>query len=128
MPLPRWLAQLNKRTFNKREIKSGDWPVLCHVGRSSGRVFETPLGAHEVEGGYLFIANYGRDSDWVKNILAGGSATLRIDGGEVALVSPRMVPKDEAVRQMAVGIKWPPALMNVTEALRMDIGRLPQAF
>lgn len=128
MPLPRWLAQLNKRTFNKREIKSGDRPVLCHVGRSSGRVFETPLDAHQVDGGYLFIANYGRNSDWVKNIQAAGTATLRIDGGEVALVSPRMVPKDEAVRLLAVGTKWPPAPMNVTEALRMDIGRLDQAI
>lgn len=97
MPLPRWLAQLNKRTFNKMEIKRGNRPVLSHVGRSSGKAYETPLDAHAVEGGYIFIANYGRDSDWVKNILAAGTAALRVDGDELDLVSPRMVPKDEAL-------------------------------
>jgi deazaflavin-dependent oxidoreductase (nitroreductase family) len=123
VPLPRWLAQLNKRTFNKMEIKRGNRPVLSHVGRASGKAYETPLDPHAVEGGYIFIANYGRDSDWVKNILAAGTAALRVDGDEVALVSPRMVPKDEARQQMAAQTKWPPHRMNVTECLRMDIDR-----
>jgi deazaflavin-dependent oxidoreductase (nitroreductase family) len=123
VPLPRWLARFNKRTFNKMEIRRGIRPVLSHVGRSSGKTYETPLDAHAVEGGYIFIANYGRDSDWVKNILAAGTATLRAGGNEIALVSPRMVTKDEALRQMAAGIKWPPDRMNVTECLRMDIDR-----
>ena len=123
MPLPRWLAQLNKRTFNKMEIKRGNSPVLNHVGRASGKAYETPLDAHAVDGGYFFIANYGRDSDWVKNILAAGTARLRVDGDEVALVSPRMIPKDEALQQMAAQTKWPPDRMNITECLRMDIDR-----
>jgi deazaflavin-dependent oxidoreductase (nitroreductase family) len=66
------------------EIKRGNRPVLSHVGRSSGKTYETPLDAHAVEGGYIFIANYGRDSDWVKNILAAGTAALRVDGDEFA--------------------------------------------
>lgn len=33
VPLPRWLAQLNKRVFNPREIRRGTRPVLVHVGR-----------------------------------------------------------------------------------------------
>jgi hypothetical protein len=59
----------------------------------------------------------------VKNILAAGTAALRVDGDELGLVSPRMVPKDEALQQMAAKTKWPPDLMNVTECLRMDIDR-----
>jgi deazaflavin-dependent oxidoreductase (nitroreductase family) len=105
------------------EIRRGVRPVLSHVGRSSGETYQTPLDAHPVEGGYIFIANYGRDSDWVKNILAAGTATLRVDGDEMALASPRMVAKDEALQQMAARTKWPSDRMNVTECLRMDIDR-----
>ena len=123
MPLPRWLARFNKRTFNKMEIRRGVRPVLSHVGRSSGKTYETPLDAHAVEGGYIFIANFGRDSDWVKNILAAETATLRVDGNEIALVSARMVTKDGALQQMAARTKWPPDRMNVTECLRMDVDR-----
>jgi deazaflavin-dependent oxidoreductase (nitroreductase family) len=120
MPLPKWLAQITKRVFNPLEIRRGIRPVLIHVGRSSGRTFETPLDAHPVEGGYMFIANYGRDSDWVKNILAAGSATLRVEGNEVALAAPRMISKDEALPLLPTTSRWPPDLMNVTECLRMD--------
>ena len=119
MPLPSWLAQINKRVFNRMELKRGVRPVLIHVGRSSGKTFYTPLDAHPIEGGYLFIMNYGRDSDWVRNILAAGKATLRVDGREVALESPRVITKEEAVPLLPAASKWPPERMNVTECLRM---------
>ena len=123
MPLPKWLAQIIKRTFNKMEIRRGVRPVLIHVGRSSGQSYETPLDAHPVESGYIFIANYGRDSDWVKNILAAGTATLRLEGNEVALTSPTVISKEEALPLLPATSKWPPDLMNVTECLRMDLAQ-----
>lgn len=120
MPLPKWLALITKHVFNPMEIRRGVRPVLIHVGRSSGRTFETPLDAHPIENGYLFIMNYGRDSDWVKNILAAGSATLRVDGREVALRSPRVITKEDALPLLPTTSKWPPDPMNITECLRME--------
>jgi len=123
MPLPKWLARLNKRTFNKLEIKRGKRPVLVHVGRSSGTTYHTPLDAHPVDGGYIFIMNYGADSDWVRNILAAGSARLKVGGNEVELASPRVVTKEVALPQLPANTKTPPDFMNVTEFLQMDIRR-----
>ena len=123
MPLPKLLAQLNKRTFNKMEIKRGKRPVLTHVGRSSGKTFHTPLDAHAVEGGYIFILMYGADSDWVQNILAAGTATLRVDGSTVKLGSPRVITSDAAWQQMPSTAKRPPDLAKVTEYLQMDVSR-----
>jgi deazaflavin-dependent oxidoreductase (nitroreductase family) len=123
MPLPKWLAQLNKRTFNKREIKRGKSPVLTHEGRSSGKKYRTPLDAHPVEGGYIFVINYGASSDWVQNILAAGSACLAVDGTELELDSPRLLTGDEALTQITAGTKMPPDWMNITEFLQMDIRR-----
>ena len=121
MPLPRWLARINKRAFNRMELKKGVRPVLIHVGRSSGKTFSTPLDAHPIDGGYLFIMNYGRDSDWVKNILAAGSARLRVGGDEVALASPQVITKEAALPLLPATSKWPPDALNVTECLRMDL-------
>lgn len=121
MPLPKWLAQINKRTFNKMELKRGIRPALIHVGRTSGKTYHTPLDAHRLDDGYIFIVNYGSDSDWVKNILAAGSAALTLDGEEIALVSPRVITKDVAVQRLPATTKWPSNLMNVTECLQMDI-------
>lgn len=121
MPLPKWLAQLNKRTFNKREIKRGQRPVLTHVGRTSGKTYRTPLDAHRVDNGYIFIVNYGARSDWVQNILAAGTAQLAVGGEVIELESPRVVSKDVAWPQMPTTTKELPGWLNITEFLQMDV-------
>jgi deazaflavin-dependent oxidoreductase (nitroreductase family) len=120
MPLPTWLAQVNKRLFNPLEIRRGVRPVLIHVGRSSGYTHRTPLDAHRGESGYIFIVMYGSDSDWVQNVLAAGSATLAIDGDEFTLHAPRLIPKEEAWTLLPMPIKAPPGFLKVTEYLHMD--------
>ena len=123
MPLPRLLAQINKRTFNKREVKRNKYAVLTHVGRSSGKTYRTPLEVHERDGGYLIILMYGSKSDWVKNVLADGKASLRLDGDDIDLVSPRVVDWDIGWAQMPASAKPPASFLKVTEFLQMDVRR-----
>lgn len=120
MPLPRLLAEINKRVFNPREIRRGVRPVLTHVGRASGKTYHTPLEAFPVGGGYLFIVMYGSGSDWVRNVLASGRATLRIEGREIELDNPRVLTGEEAWQLLPPDTKRPPGFMRVTELLRMD--------
>ena len=121
MPLPNWLARLNKRTFNKMELKRGVRPVLTHVGRSSGKTYKTPLDAHPVDDGYIFIINYGARSDWVQNIMAAGTASLTVGGEVIQLDSPRVVAKEEAQPRLPATVKTLPGFVN--EVLQMDIRR-----
>ncbi|MGI9529407.1 MAG: nitroreductase family deazaflavin-dependent oxidoreductase [Acidimicrobiia bacterium] len=121
MPIPKWVAKMNKTVFNPREINKGVRPVLTHVGRKSGNTYQTPLDAHAVDGGYIFIANYGPDSDWVQNILSSGTASLRVDGENVELTNPRLIGNDEAWEQLArTTAKEPPSFLNVSDYLWMD--------
>ncbi|MFD8555847.1 nitroreductase family deazaflavin-dependent oxidoreductase [Streptosporangium canum] len=121
MPMPKWWGHVNKRVFNPRAIASGTWPVLTHVGRVSGTTYRTPLDAHPVDGGYLFVLVYGSRSDWVRNILVAGGARLRVDGREVGLAAPRLVGKDEAFQALPDEAPRPPRLLRITEFLRMDL-------
>jgi deazaflavin-dependent oxidoreductase (nitroreductase family) len=105
VPLPRWLAKINKRVFNPREVSKGKRPVVVHLGRSSGTVYHTPLDAHPTVGGYVLVVRYGPGSDWVQNVMAAGTATLRVDRGEVRLHSPRLVSREEAVEQLVPGFE-----------------------
>ena len=120
MPVPKWVAQINKRFLNQKELERGKRPVITHVGRSSGKTYRTPLDAHVVEDGYLFILMYGSDSDWVQNVLAAGTTRLTIDGDEVDLVSPRLVTKDAARQLLPATTKTPPGFLRVSEFLQMD--------
>jgi deazaflavin-dependent oxidoreductase (nitroreductase family) len=121
MPMPRWWGQVNKRVFNPRAIASGKWPVLIHVGRTSGETYHTPLDAHPADSGYVFVLVYGSGSDWVRNVLAAGGARLRIDERERELAAPRLVGADEAFQALSDQVARPPRILRITEFLRMDL-------
>lgn len=119
MPYPRWLAKINKRVFNPREIRKGKYPVVVHIGRTSGRTYRTPLDAFPSKTGFVLVARYGPRSDWVRNILAAGTATLRVGGAEHPLESPRLVSREEALESLAAA--EPKAhLSSAAEFLLMD--------
>jgi deazaflavin-dependent oxidoreductase (nitroreductase family) len=99
VPMPRWWTRINKRVFNPMELRRGVRPVLTHVGRSSGTTYRTPLDAHPVEGGYVFVLVYGSRSDWVRNTLAAGHARLTVDGQDVELTAPRVIAGPEPTRR-----------------------------
>jgi len=117
MHLPRWLARINRRVINPREIRKGARPVLIHVGRSSGKTYQTPLDAHPLPDGYVFIPMYGPRTDWVKNVLVAGEARLSIDGKEIGLESPRMVRKKDVWPLLPSTIKTPPGISGESELL-----------
>lgn len=121
MPMPLWWGHINKRVFNPRAVQGGKWPVLTHVGRSSGRTYQTPLDAYPVDGGYVFVLVYGSGSDWVRNVLAAGRARLRIDGQELELTAPAVIGETEAFQALADDVARPPKLLRITEFLRMDL-------
>lgn len=119
--MPRWWGHVNKRLFNPRAVRSGRWPVLEHVGRRTGAVHRTPMDAHPVDGGYLFVPVYGPHCDWVRNVLVAGRARLQVDGREVDLVSPRLVDAGEAFAALADDVPRPPDWLRITAFLRMDL-------
>jgi deazaflavin-dependent oxidoreductase (nitroreductase family) len=119
MPLPRWLAHINKRVFNPMEVRRGARPVLIHTGRSSGKTYRTPLDTHHLPDGYLFIPLYGPRTDWVKNVLAAQAARLSIDGHEIELDSPRLVKKKDIWPMVPTTTKKYPGISGESELLRM---------
>jgi deazaflavin-dependent oxidoreductase (nitroreductase family) len=119
MPMPLWWGQINKRVFNPTALRNGKWQVIRHVGRSSGTEYRTPLEAHAVDGGYLFVLVYGSRCDWARNVLASGRATLEVDGGTVDLDRPELIGRDEAFALLPADAKRPPSFLKIGEFLRM---------
>jgi deazaflavin-dependent oxidoreductase (nitroreductase family) len=95
MPFPRALAKLNRVGLNRLIRHVAPWfPGLClvlHVGRRSGRVYRTPVNVFTADGHYTIALTYGRDSDWVRNVLADGGCRIVHRGKEIRLVEPRIV-------------------------------------
>ncbi|MEI6779100.1 MAG: hypothetical protein WCK70_19540 [Chloroflexales bacterium] len=56
-PLTRWLARSS----------IGPFSLIRHVGRRSGKTYETPLIVAPICGGFMIELTYGHDVDWYKN-------------------------------------------------------------
>ena len=98
----------------------GPISALTHVGRKSGREFRIPLTPFRTDDGFLFALTYGSDTDWVKNVLAAGEATLEHDGNSYRLTNPLIESKTEAWGEVALVARPMLLALHVTEFLRMD--------
>ncbi|WP_238396207.1 nitroreductase family deazaflavin-dependent oxidoreductase [Mycolicibacterium sp. CBMA 234] len=70
--------------------------VIEHTGRKSGNLYRIPVMAFVDGQGFSVVLNYGTRSDWVRNVLAAGSADVVHRGKRYRLTNPRIVPTDSA--------------------------------
>ena len=66
--------------------------VIRHVGRVTGCPFETPVGAVAIDDGFVIALPYGSNTDWLKNVLASGSAVIVDEGSTYEVDQPEVVP------------------------------------
>jgi deazaflavin-dependent oxidoreductase (nitroreductase family) len=99
--LPRWLARFNRRVTNRILMRLAERPPYCalhHSGRTTGKPYVVPLNAFPGETGFVFALTYGPGADWVRNVMAAGSAVLEYGGESIELATPRLVPRHEVWR------------------------------
>lgn len=72
--------------------------VVRHVGRRSSRRYETPVVAVERDDSLLIALPYGRRTDWMKNVLASGTATLVTHGQAYEVDQPQVISMTDATR------------------------------
>ena len=100
MPLPRWLATVN-RSFTNRLLGSiprrvSPFLLVEHTGRRSGRLYTTPLAGFDTPSGIVITPTYGPEADWVRNVLAIERFTADRRGSRTAYESVRLVSRTEA--------------------------------
>jgi hypothetical protein len=63
-------------------------------GRRSGQEYESPVGAIAIGDGFLIALPYGPETDWCRNVVAAGSASLAHEGRVYAVDSPEIAQID----------------------------------
>ena len=70
--------------------------MVCHVGRRSGRTYQTPVIAVRHDDSFLIALPYGERTDWLKNVLDKGSAVIVTNGHSYQVNQPEVIPMAEA--------------------------------
>jgi deazaflavin-dependent oxidoreductase (nitroreductase family) len=90
----RWVAAFNlavtNRITSRFAARLPGFGILTHVGRKSGKVYRTPVNVFRAPDGFLIALTYGRESEWVRNVIAAG-CKLETRGVQYQLSSPTMV-------------------------------------
>ena len=100
-----WLGLL-KHTLNRATVPLaragiGPFSLVRHVGRKTGRVYETPLLLAATDGGLVAELTYGPGVAWYRNVVAAGHCTVIHRGAEVRI--DRIEPYDTAAGLRAFG-------------------------
>lgn len=89
------------RTFNKyvtnritrrfASLSSGPFAIIRHIGRRSGKLYETTIMVEPMGDNFVIALTYGEAVDWYRNVQAAGSCALLWHGKEYALGKPEPI-------------------------------------
>ena len=91
----------NKYIFNRITLivaGKGNVPfsILRHIGRRSGRTYQTPVLASYIGEMVLIPLSYGENVDWLRNTLARGGCELRWRNKWMRAINPLVIDSQTA--------------------------------
>ncbi len=118
------VRKMNKRVMNPMQMKSAGTPgayagIIHHVGRNSGTEYQTPIGVETLPDGFYVALPYGSRADWVRNVLAAGSATIDDEGATHQVTDPEIVGLDQLGADVSAANRRAFGLFGVDEFLRL---------
>ena len=119
------VRRLNRSLTNPRVMRTAgtdatQTSVIQHTGRTSGRVYETPVDTIPAKRGFLIALPYGTRADWVRNVLASGSATVVTRGERVDVDRPSIVATADVEGQIPAKTLRTLRLFGVNQCLRLE--------
>ncbi|BDD82022.1 peptidase [Tsukamurella pulmonis] len=119
------VRRFNRDVTNPRAVHDAHSPdstrtVVRHVGRRSGRAYETPVDAFATDRGALVIAlPYGPETDWVRNIRAAGTVELLRQGATLTATDPRIVATADVLDEIPAGARRTLRMFGVAQCLEL---------
>ncbi len=119
------VRRLNRSFSNPRVMRTAgtdatQTSVIQHVGRASGRAYETPIDAIPAKTGFLIALPYGNRADWLRNVLAAGSATVITQGETVGVDRPTIVATADVAGHIPAKTLRTLRLFGVSQCLYLE--------
>jgi deazaflavin-dependent oxidoreductase (nitroreductase family) len=123
-PTIKAMIWFTRTVMNPSQMKSAGTPgsyasVIRCCGRKSGRPYETPIVPVPTNDGFVIALPYGSRANWLKNVLANGSATIVHQGSTYVVDQPEIVPMRAVEAFFPVSDQRSHRLFGVDECLRV---------
>jgi deazaflavin-dependent oxidoreductase (nitroreductase family) len=94
--------------------------MVTSVGRKSGKLYRTPVNVFRKPDGFRIALTYGRDSGWVRNVLASGGCQLETRRVPYQLLAPVIV-HDPSRRRFPLIVRTVLSLIDANDFLELTI-------
>jgi deazaflavin-dependent oxidoreductase (nitroreductase family) len=121
------------RTFVKRFVNPvlrnfarssrGPFALLHHVGRRSGKQYETPIWVWRMKDGFMIVLTYGRNTDWLRNLQAADEGSLRWHKREYTFKRPELIDAKTAEPALPSFIRFVLRLRGAHEYVKLADAR-----
>jgi deazaflavin-dependent oxidoreductase (nitroreductase family) len=115
---------MSKKVMNPMQMRTAGTPgayasIVRHRGRISGTEYETPVGVVADGEAFLVALPYGSRAQWLRNVLAAGSATLVHEGATYRVDRPELIAMATVADRFPAsdrrGFRW----LSVEDCLRL---------
>ena len=100
--LPKGVRKFNKYVLNRLlrafvPLPFGPFAIIHHVGRRSGKPYETVLWVWQMGEDFVIAQTYGPDVDWYRNMKAAGGGSITWHRRVYAVGKPEPIDLDTAL-------------------------------
>jgi deazaflavin-dependent oxidoreductase (nitroreductase family) len=100
--------------------KGSGTALVRHVGRRSGQTYQTPIVVARHDDSFLIALPYGERTEWLRNVLAKGSAAIVIDGRTYEVDKPEVIAMSDVTGYFPPSAQRMHRLFGVDSALRLS--------
>jgi deazaflavin-dependent oxidoreductase (nitroreductase family) len=122
----RWVAAFNlavtNRITSRFAARLPGFGIVTHVGRKSGKVYRTPINVFRAPEGFLIALTYGRESEWVKNVVTAGACQLETRGVQYQLSAP-IIMYDPTRRRFPIPVRIVLRLIGANDFMQLSVSR-----
>jgi hypothetical protein len=118
------IVWLSKRFMNPRQMRSAGTPgayasIIRHRGRVSGTEYQTPVGVIADGESFLVALPYGTRAQWLRNVMAAGSAVLVHEGSTYQVDRPELIPMASVADRFSVSDQGMFRWLRIEHCLRL---------
>jgi deazaflavin-dependent oxidoreductase (nitroreductase family) len=115
---------MSKKFMNPVQMRSAGTPgayasIVRHRGRISGAEYETPVGVVTDGDAFLIALPYGSRTQWLRNVLAAGAATLVHEGTTYHVDRPELIALATVAERFSVSDQGLFRWLRVEDCLRL---------
>ncbi|MEP7284300.1 MAG: nitroreductase family deazaflavin-dependent oxidoreductase [Chloroflexota bacterium] len=112
---------LNRLTSQFARVPLGPFAVIHHIGRRSGKSYNTPIMVAPIDNGFAIALTYGPEVDWYRNVLASGRYGLLWHGKEYTLAPPELLDVNAALPAFPIPLRVILMLLGTQDFVRTTL-------